>query len=115
MYLSMLAFIYKNIAGTGLLISTSQSSTLTLLDFDSFDTILETKKDLDIISKKYSEIFPKEEKKLNDEAHRTEITDELKTTRAIKDRKIELVDICFPPGSSQDIEFILFKYGTVHI
>ena len=76
-------FIYKNIAGTGLLISTSQSSTLTLLDFDSFDTILETKKDLDVISKKYSEIFPKEGEKLNDEAHRTEITDELKTTRAI--------------------------------
>ena len=76
-------FIYKNIAGTGLLVSTSQSSTLTLLDFDSFDTILETKKDLDVISKKYSEIFPKEGEKLNDEAHRTEITDELKTTRAI--------------------------------
>ena len=76
-------FIYKNIAGTGLLISTSQSSALTLLDFDSFDTILETKKDLDVISKKYSEIFPKEGEKLNDEAHRTEITDELKTTRAI--------------------------------
>ena len=76
-------FIYKNIAGTGLLISTSQSSTLTLLDFDSFDTILETKKDLDVISKKYSEIFPKEGEKLNDEAHRTEITDELKTARAI--------------------------------
>ena len=72
--------------GEGLVMTSSKDATLNLLDFDSLDinTIFLVQKDLDILNKKYLEIFSKESKEdvqLNIQDASLDLT--LKTNRVI--------------------------------
>lgn len=75
-------FIYKNSTNEGLVIKAKEDKTLTSLDFDSFDTILEAQKDIEIINKKYLEIFPTEVHQSSETENKTALSDQLKTARA---------------------------------
>jgi len=75
-------FIYKNSTSEGLTIKSKEDKTLTLLDFDSFDTILEAQKDFEIINKKYLEIFPAAVDQPSETGNKTDLAEELKTAKA---------------------------------
>ena len=75
-------FIYKNSTSEGLVIKSKEDKTLTLLDFDSFDTILEAQKDFEIINKKYLEIFPAAVDQSSGTENKTDLAEELKTAKA---------------------------------
>jgi type II secretory pathway component GspD/PulD (secretin) len=75
-------FIYKNSTSEGLVIKSKEDKTLTLLDFDSFDTILEAQKDFEIINKKYLEIFPAAVDQSSGTENKTNLAEELKTAKA---------------------------------
>ena len=75
-------FIYKNSTSEGLTIKSKEDKTLALLDFDSFDTILEAQKDFEIINKKYLEIFPAAVDQPSETGNKTDLAEELKTAKA---------------------------------